>query len=35
MNQSRNLTEYDANAATCYAVTSIASDLWNGGANNT
>jgi hypothetical protein len=35
MNQSRNRTQYDENYATCYAVTGIASDLWNGGVNNT
>ena len=33
--ESRNLTEYDLNASTCYGVTGIASDQWNSGNNNT
>lgn len=35
MTQSRYMTEYDSNYSTCYAVTGLASDLWNSGLNNT
>lgn len=34
-NDSYFMTEYDQDYDICYGVTSIASDLWNGGLNNT
>ena len=34
-NRQRNWTEYDENYSTCYAITNLASDLWNLGNNNT
>lgn len=33
--QNRSRVEYDSNYSTCYAVTGLASDLWNSGNNNT
>jgi len=33
--QQRNITEYDLNYSTCYLITSLPSDLWNSGNNNT
>jgi len=35
MNQTRNLTQYDSNYGTCYAITGLPSDLWNSGNNMT
>jgi hypothetical protein len=35
MQQIRNLTEYDENYNSCYAVTGLGSDLWNNGENKT
>jgi hypothetical protein len=35
MNQSRERTQYDENYDSCYAVTGLPSDLWNGGVNIT
>jgi len=32
--QNRSKTEYDENYGSCYAVTGLASDLWNSGNNN-
>jgi len=33
--QNRSRIEYDANYASCYAITGLPSDLWNSGNNNT
>jgi hypothetical protein len=33
MNQSTETIQYDANYSSCYAVTNLSSDLWNGGVN--
>jgi hypothetical protein len=33
MNQSAETIQYDANYSSCYALTNLSSDLWNGGVN--